>query len=172
MKLHFNVHFNPDIEAGRVKMWGLKCKLKCGHHILTPPAGLSLPQLASAGLGWPQLASAGLGWPQLASARLAPRCPGQAPEASSWNTTQPPEPHSVPAWNTMRFRVIVLCSRRPPLLGRTYLIRVHRRVSQKTSQTASQTRPRRAPRRTPPAAPKPGPEEAREDTKKTPKRSP
>ena len=74
MKLHLNLHLNPDIEAGRVKMWGLKCKLKCGHHILTPPAGLSLPELASAGLGWPRLASAGVGWPRLASARLRSPC--------------------------------------------------------------------------------------------------
>ena len=50
MKLHFNLHFNPDIEAGRVKMWGLKSKLKCGHHILTP-------RLASTRLRWPRLAS-------------------------------------------------------------------------------------------------------------------
>ena len=51
-------------------MWGLKCRLKCGHHILIPPAGFSSPQMASAGLRWSQLASDRLRWPRLASARF------------------------------------------------------------------------------------------------------
>ena len=34
---------------------------------------------------------------------LAPRCPGQAPEALPYNTTQCPEPHCVITYNTMWF---------------------------------------------------------------------
>ena len=131
------------------------------------PAGLSWPQLASAGLGWPQLASAALGWPQLASARLAPRCPGQAPEALSWNTTQSPEPHSVMIYHTMKFASLCCVTRAPVFWGEF--------ASGVSIQACPRKRPKRHPRPASDGLPEgprqPLPNQAQKKLAKTRKRS-
>ena len=69
---------------------------------------------------------------------LAPRCPGQAPEALSYNTTQSPEPHSVITYNTMRFASLCCVIRAPVFWGEF--------ASGVSIQACPRKRPKRHPR--------------------------
>ena len=93
---------------------------------------------------------------------LAPRCPGQAPEALSYNTTQSPEPHSVIIYHTMKFASLCCVIRAPVFWGEfasgVSIQACPRNVpngtpdppqtgSQKDPASRSQTRPKRSLRR-------------------------
>ena len=97
---------------------------------------------------------------------LAPRCPGQAPEALSYNTTQSPEPHSVITYHTMRFASLCCVIRAPVFWGEF--------ASGVSIQACPRKRPKRHPRPASdglPEGPRPPlPNQAQEKPAKTRKR--
>ena len=72
---------------------------------------------------------------------LAPRCPGQAPEALSYNTTQSPEPHSVMIYHTMKYASLCCVIRAPVFWGEF--------ASGVSIQACPRKRPKRHPRPAP-----------------------